>query len=472
MTAPRRATPRRPDLYPHTAGPYAVSVLRGLGITPHPWQPAALDVALELDPRTGWPAHSLVVWLVPRRAGKSVAVSGAMLWRAAAQVGAHVFYTAQKGTIASQWFRDELLPPLTRASVFAGRYTSRMSQGREEVAWRHSGGFVRVFAPTAEGLHSTASDMVVLDEAWAHDGVRGAELLQAIGPTQATRPGAQRWVVSAAGTAESGFLIDQLAAARAAHADNDPSVALLEFGVPDDEDPTDVATVARHHPAVGITIDPAYLRTERVQLGPDGFARAYGCWQPMAGGTSGRISTKRWADLADSEPSPAGADFTIAVEVTDTRDTAVVAAWLHPDGRVGLEVLRAAPGTGWAVEWIDQLLRTRRPRPRLAVNDAGLARDLADVLTGRGHHIDRLTGSRYAAACAWFAEQANTGRLTHRGQWELDDTIPVAGTRPLGEGWAWSQRRSDAPIATLGAATVAAYVHYHKPRTKAVVRSA
>ena len=56
-----------------------------------------------------------------------------------------------------------------------------------------------MFAPTRDALHSRFSDLAVIDEAWAFDATRGAELLQGALPTQKTRPGAQIWIVSAAG---------------------------------------------------------------------------------------------------------------------------------------------------------------------------------------------------------------------------------------------------------------------------------
>ena len=62
---------------------------------------------------------------------------------------------------------------------------------------------LRIFAPLPAALHSKQSDLVVVDEAWAHDLERGRQLDQAIVPTQATRSGAQVWKVSTAGDESS-----------------------------------------------------------------------------------------------------------------------------------------------------------------------------------------------------------------------------------------------------------------------------
>ena len=81
---PRWATPRTPDR--PTDGHRDRRVAAALGLTLAPWQQSALDVAGELHTdrgvATGRMMYPVVVWIVPRRAGKSVAAFVRLLSKA------------------------------------------------------------------------------------------------------------------------------------------------------------------------------------------------------------------------------------------------------------------------------------------------------------------------------------------------------------------------------------------------------
>ena len=156
-----------------------------------PWQRDTLDVLLEYDPDTGLYVHSTALVLVGRQAGKTFETGVLLEERAFTTPRARCWYTAQTQSDAEQWFRDEHLPLLEDQLAFRGRYKRRLSQGSHQVAWAHTAGIVRCFSPTRSALHGKQSDLVNIDELWAFSSAVGDELLQAIGPTQATRPGAQ-----------------------------------------------------------------------------------------------------------------------------------------------------------------------------------------------------------------------------------------------------------------------------------------
>jgi hypothetical protein len=98
-------------------------------------------------------------------------------------------------------------------------------------------------------------------------------------PTQATRPGAQTWVWSTRGDLNSTWFHGLIESGYAAL----PGVALFDWSLPDDADPTDLEVVAAHHPAYGITIGEDALRAAQATLPPGEFARAYGNRQTGAG---------------------------------------------------------------------------------------------------------------------------------------------------------------------------------------------
>lgn len=370
------------------------------------------------------------------------------------------YYTAQRGSLASQWFREDFLPILDPLAAF---YKPSLSTGRESLSWANRSK-TAVFAPTRDALHSRFSDVAIIDEAWAFDATRGAELLQGIAPTQKTRPGAQLWIISAAGDASSAFLNAQLATARQYAADGDPGVCLVEFGVPDDADPTDLATVERYHPAVGHTIEPGALAGDLALLGPEGFARAYGCWTPPAAQVATDIDADAWANSADPAPLPDTLPVRVGFDVGPGRDWAVVAAGHDPAGRVWLDVIDTGPRPDRRlVDLVTRLYTDVRPRAPVGVDDAGPARDVADTLDAAGIPLDRIAGRDYAAACFGFAGAVNAGRVRHRGQPELDAAVAALATRPLGDAWAWSRRRAGGTIAAAVAATVATWQLEHTP---------
>ena len=188
-----------------------------------------------------------MVVLVPRQAGKTLLVSVVAEHRCLTRPGARCWYTNQTGAAAGAWMRDEHVPLLRAVPALAGGVPhAHEPPGPSRCAGPASGSSFTVHAPTRDAMHGKQSDLSVVDEAWAFDALRGDELLQGIGPTQATRRGAQLWIVSAAGDAASAFLADQVTAARAAG----PSerVCLIEYGVPDDLDATDPDVVAGYHP--------------------------------------------------------------------------------------------------------------------------------------------------------------------------------------------------------------------------------
>ncbi len=446
-------------------------MLTAMGRPPLPWQRDALDLILEFDRRTGVYVHPNVLLHLPRRAGKTVAISGMMHHRAmlpmrntaGLDVMPRVWYTSQTGALASTWFREEHLPLLRGAGMFKGRWKSRLPNGSEQVTWIHNGGAVRVFAPTPDAMHSMDSDLVILDEAWAHDRVRGAQLLQGIGPTQATRRGPQIARISASGDETSTFFVDELEEARAAAMAGDPQWALLEYGVPGDEDATDVDTVARYHPAIGRTIDAAYLHTERGRLGPAGFARAYGCHQVMPRAGSKRITVDAWNDpkVIDTDPVPDTAPAAVAFDVSDeTGLGSLVASVELPDGRHKIDVLL----TGATVdELVDATTRAHQAgQANIGADTYGPAGDLADLVVKAGVPLTPLTAAAYTAACARFVRRFRAGRIVHRNHPALNRAIEAASTRTMGDGgWAWSRVRSEDDISTLIAATAADWLLDH-----------
>lgn len=431
-----------------------------------PWQRQVVDVGLERDPDTGLYVYGTVIVTVQRQSGKTTLVLSVATHRCLTLSRARVWYTCQTGKDAGDWFRNEARP-IFDDSLFRGRYKTRMSQGSEGMTWHHNASSFRVFPPLRDGLHGKQSDLVFSDEAWAHDEVKGDELKQAIRPTMATRPGAQKWPLSTMGDATSLYLDSYIELGLASvRADRREGVCFLDWGIPDDLDPTDVDRVADYHPAVGFTIPRQALWTafDDLRDKPGEFARAYGNRKTRVGERV--IPAAAWEACAVAAPAwqrPEPQQLALAFEVAvDGSDAAITAAWRYdPLGPVHVDVIDHRPGTSWLADRVVELRDTWRPRT-IAHNAAGPAVDVADELRRRGVTLYPVATREYVAACVGFLRDVLTeGRLLHPGHPALDLAAESAGQRQLGEAWAWGPRASVGSISPLVGVTVARWAFDH-----------
>ena len=150
-----------------------------------PWQRQVLDVACELTPDGSAWAHPVVIVSTPRQSGKSTLLGSMLTHRAMAIPDHHGWYTAQTGLAARDTWRKwaELAQ-----QAWGDHFRMRMAAGTESFTFRPSRGFCRAFPPTPKSLHGQQGDTVVVDECWAFRPDEGDALLQAVVPTQATRP--------------------------------------------------------------------------------------------------------------------------------------------------------------------------------------------------------------------------------------------------------------------------------------------
>ena len=158
--------------------------------------------------------------------------------------------------------------------------------------------------PTRDALHGKQSDHNDMDEGWSFDEPTGADLFQAITPTQATRPGAQTWVWSTMGDAASVWF-HALVERAEAEAEGVAGFA----GASPRTRPVDLATIVAHHPAVGHTQTRGRIRAAPRPAGtsrPSSPAPTATAPPAAASGSSPR-TTGRGADRRRAGPRPAAA---------------------------------------------------------------------------------------------------------------------------------------------------------------------
>lgn len=425
-----------------------------------PAQRYILDTAGEVDD-DGEPLRKLVVVTMQRRGGKSHVAMARSGERCLSRRNYRSFYTAQTGGDAQDQFlkfNDEVVKgsPLEKLVVV------RRGNGKADMTFPN--GSTRRPMPPGEGTgHGKESDEYDIDEAWWFDEEQGKAILQAVGPTQMTRRGSQIWIWSAGGTAASTWLAALVARGRA----GDPTMAYFEWGIPDDMPLTDLAGIARHHPAFGHTINEASIVDLRTLIPDDAeFARAAGNrWTEVIGGAlDWRTWQRRRWDLDVPDDAPVGYG---AARAADGQHV-VIAAAAQVDDLVVVEVVDVVPVFGAA-----EVVEHWAGREGLVVDPEGPSSSLHDALKKKRVQLLDFPSRSAGAACANVLDALESGAYRYRQHQVLDDAVKVAGTRRVGDGGVrWARLAAGAPIASLEAATNAIWALEHRPRQlgKPVIR--
>ncbi len=354
LATPRYMTPRTPGSA--TLGPRVAKIATRLGRPPKRWQRMWYDLALELDEKGRRRYHTCIL-SIQRQAGKTTADNMMGIHRALIQPEARVWFTAQTGQAARErWIEETATPAETALSSLV---KVKYGAGDTRLTIPANGSQFRPMPPTADYLHGSQSDLVMIDEGWVHSEAAGAALLQAIVPTQTTRQflsiGPQVVFSSTMGDASSTWWHNKLADAIE---NQPPGVAILDFGISPDTDPTDLEAVARAHPAFGEGVTMETLAEAAETLSPSEFARGYGNVATLA--TRSLIDAAVLDEHETDSPLDAG-PVHIGVAVAWSHDLTAITAAGRIDGAPAIEVITARPGTAWVPDVLAHLARTQEP---------------------------------------------------------------------------------------------------------------
>lgn len=473
LTAPRPGTAARDFDYP-TIGDRVAAIAAGLGKPLLPWQRYVADVAHEIDPSTGTFRHHEVLVTVQRQAGKtdldqSTAVANSLLGPRRRN-----WYTAQSGQHANDKWRevfggDEDNPspwddsPWRRLSR-----KPRLSNGSMALTMLN-GSTYRPHPPTADSMHSKQSDRSTLDEVWAFTEAQGRDLVQAVQPPMLTRRKVtgirpQIWYISTEGTVESTFLNGLLERARA----GDPTIALFDWGIGPDVDPTDLPAVAAAHPGFGHLFDMQELVDFSRGMPPGEFARAYG--NRRTGATERVIPVEPYRRAAFTDPLPDGPLCFGAASGVDGVDTSIAVAIRQGD-RIIVEIVAHEPNTTWAIDRLKAIAK-KHPRVPFAIDPYGPSASLHDEASrAKLPMIDIKSASVAAAAqnlVTWITQPVTSAdelRWRYRPHPALDAAVELATRRWVNDGaWLFGRRASVGTISALEAANVATWGVDHLPK--------
>lgn len=440
-----------------------------------PWQRYVADVAGELIPNpdpTPLPwhpelvhAYDLITISVGRRAGKSV-LSLARAARAAGrgQVG---FYTAQNGKAAAEKFRNDWVPLVRRSPTLDAEFKPRLTNGTETLAHLPTAGYVRIFAPIATALHGDAADWIAFDEAWAHPRDRGADLEVAAHPLLATRPGAQLWVMSAAGDVDSTWWLDYLDAGRAA-TERDAGIGHAHFewtGEGLDLDLDDPANWPLCHPSIRTPDNPTgmvgidYLVAQHARDRGQ-FLRSWLNIGDRAGTGSAPIDFDTFAML-DTEPSVSPGLVTLGAACSPEQASSAIVACYVVAGVSVVEVVDHRPGYTWVVDRLVEL-DDRYEVHTIGVDVGGSSPSavLDRQLDQSGLPVSRVEMRDLTAGPPDMVDAIRQGRLRHVPHPGLDAAVEAGRRRSVGDGaWTWGRRDADGDVCPLEAATWARWFH-------------
>ena len=140
----------------------------------------------------------------------------------------------------------------------------------------------------------------------------------------------------------------------------------------------------------------------------------------------------------------------------------IAAAGRNQDGRWHVEVIEKLPGTGWVPARLLDLVAEHEPE--LVVCDGlGPGASIAAKCEELGVTVQKMDGGQYAQACGLIVDGVKEDNLRHLGSPDLWNAIRAASTRPLGDRWLWSRKKSSADISPLVASTLALWAAFGQP---------
>lgn len=421
-------------------------VAGALGVELMPWQEHVATVATEMI--DGHSAYREVVVTIPRQHGKTTLLLVLELERAlfrARQLGEQrIFYSAQTGFDARRKLVDDQAPMLMRSRLKQAVATVRRAQGSEGIVFGN-GSRIDVMASSKAAGHGRVMDMGVIDEAFDDQDDRRE---QAMIPAMSTRPDAQLFVVSTAGTNESVYLNRKVESGRAAvTAGQDRGIAYFEWSADLDDDPDDPEVWRQTMPALGYTITEDVVR-HALQTMPEGeFRRAY-LNQPTV--ADDRVIPKdMWQANLNAEAAPSGR-LVFGVDVSPNRDRAAIAV---ADEQSRVEVVDHREGVGWVADRLVELAQSWGAP--VAVDARAAAATFLPDLEDAGVEVIAMGTDDVAAACGKFFDRTMDGLLAVRPSEALNGAVAGAARRNVGDRWLWGRRTSSVDITPLVAVTLA-----------------
>ena len=300
-----------------------------------------------------------------------------------------------------------------------------------------------VVAATRDGSRGRTADFLYIDELReiSEEGYRAAI------PTTRARPNAQTLLTSNAGDAFSIVLNDM----RERALENPPkSFGFYEYSAPQYAKITDRKAWAAANPAMGYTITEEALE-ESVATSPIENTRTELLCQWIASLQS-PFPPNSIEDCSDSTLQMSAGAYTVFAfdKSPSSRDAALVAGQILPDGRIGIGVLQ----TWESLVSVDELLIAKDIkawadiyRPRQICHDKYATQTIADRLTNAGQICVDISGAQFYQACSDLLDATVNQKWVHAGQDLLITQFANVAAKTNDSSWRIVKRQSAGSVA-------------------------
>jgi hypothetical protein len=424
------------------------------------WQVDVLRAGCGVRPDGSWAADT-VCCNAARQNGKSLvltarALAGALLF------GEKVIICSAHEQKTSRVLFMNLLGYFENFDDLSKRVRSvGRALGREEI-WLRDGTHIFFPARTRSTLRGWSVDFYGADESQ----LLTDQQWESAKPALAARTNAQVWLFGTAPQLTTDAeVFGRLRAA--AHAGTAKRLVWVEYGAAPGCDVDDRSEWLAANPG---RVELSAMEAERRELSPGGFARERLNHWPVDR-VEVVIDPDLWAGSVAAGPPDGTPPTAIAVDANAAREMAVAAAWVLDGGRVHVELVaadRCDPID--ALAWVSERAGKRVP---VIVDGASPAATLIPALAMAKVKTVLTTARDMGRACGGFIDDVSAGRLSHRGQAQLDAAVAGARRRPIGDAglWAWDRRSGSTFLAPLVAATLARFgaMTAGRPRTNRAV---
>jgi hypothetical protein len=298
---------------------------------------------------------------------------------------------------------------------------------------RHKSG--ELYALLRDGLGKRAGKMVTISTA----GVRGASSpLWDLRERALTLPSARRDGCFVTARSEDG------------------QFALIEWSVPEEGDPDDMALVKQANPASWHTVESLRERHDSPSTVASEWKRFAANMWCEAHEVDAVIDARVWAERIDMHAQSIAPLF-FAVDCSMDRSSAAiaVAGFTNDAGEIAfVDCCEHGAGIGWAAERVIQLCGRHGDAP-VVVDPGGPAGSLAPRIQEFGIRVIEPSTREVAAACTGFHDAIADATLKHRNSAPLTASVAGAVRRQLAQSWAFDRRRAISDSSPLMAATLA-----------------
>lgn len=456
-----------PD-YEFTSGVEAVELAQSVGLTPDDWQRDAVYDILGEDERGKWASFESAV-VVPRQNGKGtifeiVQLADLFLF-SSSQRDFLAIHTAHEFKTAQEAFR-RLLFWVENTDWMRKKVKKVSTSHGEEGIEMLNGARQRFLARSAGSGRGFSCDRLGYDEAYHLP----EETVAASLPALSARPNPSVLYASSAPRGDQyGIVLRRVMRRGRQEPENkgedappkDRNLCYLEFSADPKASLDDPEARLQANPgassARGVP-SLEYMDKERAGMSEVAFARErLGILDENEGATV--VDLDQFDDLVEVGAQPLD-PVAFGIDVNpDSSFSSVSVSGTTADGRLFGAVVERRRGTGWVVDFVEDL-QTRWSPSSISLDAIGPAGSLLPAFAERGISIDVLSMTQYGHACGAFKAAIDEGRFVHEGQPGLRAALESARKRPLGESglWGW-HRRDTTDITPLVSVTIATFAH-------------